>query len=380
MLERAQALARDPSLAVDDEALLSAASNLVAWGAFNEALKIIERLESQGLYPKEIWHLRGDISEGSDSGKFENWFLTKAIEIAKNPASDLKEVAAAASDLVRWGAVDEADIAIARMEADPRTRGEAASLKAASRQLRRSGILSAFSAVNSPEAAALNRPYEVLVAQGGLRANKAVVVFTGVGRRFWLSLQVLYHFLRKFDAHVIYLSDHSGTMYLNGLDSVDGGYPGLLTRIGELIDDLGVDRTFVMGSSSGGFMGLRAACDIGADAFLGLGIKTDVTPNGLPISQYEAKAVGVCRDAGLAINLRTYLAARRQPRRIALYAGDGASIDVAHAENLRGLPNVELFYLQQYSKHMVIPGLLARGQFAGVLQRFLAAAEPDDHN
>ena len=369
MLAAAQALSHDTATSQDPETIFSAASDLVEWGAFREAEQLLARLDSLGAYPDEVRRLRRTIDIFLRLGpEFHEQYLTDALAILQRADATPEELEKAADSFVKWGALDEAEAAIKRFERIPTLRGRAASMRAATRQLRKSGILSVFSPIGSAATANLNRPYEATLAKNDKSDGRLVVAFTGADRKFWMSLHVLYHYLSKFDVHVLYLHDHSSAMFLNGLDSVAPGYTAMLDLVRGVMRDVGARQTFIMGFSAGGFSGLRAASDLNADAFLGFGIRTDVSKaSTLPLSDYVAFARRHCRAPQMLIDLRPYLAARKSPTRVRLISAEGAKHDVAHAEHLRGLPNVEIGYLPAYNQHNVMPGLIARGLFPNVL-------------
>jgi hypothetical protein len=237
--------------------------------------------------------------------------------------------------------------------------------------MRRSQIFHELSRLGDSETSMLNRPYEVLVARR-LNARRAIIVYSGQLRRFWFSLNVLHQFLRRFEHHIIYLSDHTGHMYLNGLDSCGGSHDSLVAALRRTTAELGVECIHVMANSAGGFAGMRAALDLGAESFLGTGIRTDLTPGSrLPPGAVFGTAVQRCRDAKMLVNLRTLIEKAPAPPRIHLYCGANHTLDRAHAENLRGLPTVEVNVLEDESAHDIIGTLVGRGMFEDVLRRFI---------
>jgi pimeloyl-ACP methyl ester carboxylesterase len=268
-----------------------------------------------------------------------------------------------------WGSLDEADVALGRLRERSAYPGPVARLSAASRQLRRSGILRELQTLTPRKS--LNKPYEILIRRRE-GAGQVIIVFTGFALRFWLSLNALDQFLRRFDAHVIYLSDHSGTMYLNGLGSIGPGYDNLLRMLRKQLDILGPREILVLASSAGGFVGLRAAVDLQAQCFAGMSIRTTLSPSSrILMSPFEEQAVGACRYPEMLIDLRPFIQATTYPLCIQLYCGDRSELDAAHARNLAGIPRVEVNYLKDYEAHDAISGLIARGEFEQVLHRFV---------
>jgi hypothetical protein len=379
LLARAANLAKGDLADVSDDELLSAAGDLVEWGMHAEAHNLIGMLEQRGAHLKATARLRRIVKFASDPGPaFEPVFLSAALKTAKDPKATSRALMLAADSLLKWGALDAADAAIARLETMPDTAG-APALKAASRQLRRSGLLSTFSAVGHAELSGLNQPHEAVLARVSEGSDRLIIAFPGADGKFWLSLHVLYHFLKPYRAHILYLNDHSGSMFLNGLSTVAPGYPALVDLLRTHIRDLGVSRTHVMALSAGGFVGLRAAADIHAEGYLGLGIRTDMSrASRLSLSKYGSWAMDRCSDEAMLINLRPYIEKHAYPKSIQLISADGARHDIAHAENLRGVDRVRIAYLEKFRDHNVMPGLIARGLLQGVLDGFLG--KPGTHD
>jgi hypothetical protein len=275
--------------------------------------------------------------------------------------------------LVAHGDLDLADKVLARIESAGIL---VADLKAASRQLRRSGVLSRYRPIDHH--AGEGQGPEILVSRSATETDRLVVVFSGQAKRFWLSLQVLDRFLAPCGANVLYLSDQTGKAFLNGLSGSASGYDGLKATIEKIAGEFACSRLLVMATSIGGFVGLRAAADLGAESFLGLGITSDFSPDGtMAARRIGAELMEACADKSLLINLRTYLADKPYPRRALIVCGDGHADDVTQAENLRGLPRFEVLYLPRFNSHGVVMGLLARGQFESVLSRFLGDADSE---
>ena len=175
---------------------------------------------------------------------------------------------------------------------------------------------------------------------------------------------------------MIYLSDHSGAMYVNGLASVGPGYGSMIGMLREQLESLTPTDLYVMATSAGGFVGLRTAIDLQADAFTGMSIRSDLSPSSpimtLPFERYVLK---VCKDPEMLVNLRPLVEASDFPRRIQLYTGDALKIDLDHTENLRGIPRVKITYLDAHYRHDVVGGLIARGLFAGVLRHLIGESD-----
>jgi hypothetical protein len=297
----------------------------------------------------------------------------RALMIARSPAAfEVQQMRFAAETLVAFGAVDEADEMIARLEqAGVRT----PRLKAVSTHLRRSGILTDYRPVAALQGDDSTGLQEVLVSEARQKTDRVIVVFSGAAKRFWLSLELLNRFLAPHGAHIINLTDYTNMMYFNGLPKTAPGYDRMLVFLRGTAADLGASRLFLMANSGGGFIGLRAAADIGAESFLGLSIRTDFSrrPNSIA-NDFARRFANTKVDESLLIDMRGYLADKPFPRTGILVCGEGHPVDVAHADNLAALPNFKVVKLSEYGHHDSVSGLLARGQFETVLAEFMGEA------
>jgi len=370
-LAEAERVAKDP--AAQPQQLLGAVKQLFQEGAFGVADQALRRLESAGLFAAEVRHLRFGLDRIRDNGPDDYGpHIDRAATVVADPAATDDAVLAAADALVRYGAIADAERALERLQRAGVHPRRVARLRAASRQMKRSGILSSFTVVGRPLSETLTRPHEAMLSRHKPGSDRAIVVFTGGARQFWMTLHVLHQYVGKLDAHVVYLSDHRGRMYLDGLTGHARGYPDMLAMLKQTVDDLGVSKTFMMATSAGGYVGLRAAADLGAESFLGLSIRTDLT-GGQPLGVFEKRVIDRCQHKDMLMDLRPYLSGRPHPKRVHLYCGEANPLDAAHAAHLDGLPNVTVRYLPKYKLHDIVPELLSRGQFEDVLREFAPA-------
>ena len=357
--------------------LVDALGDLVTFGAFDAVDEAIRRLREQDKAPLYLIKLERLVNWLRRLGpQFEETRLAGAIVSVGDPLATNQQLLKAAECLVVWGSLDHADRALSQLRLRKAFPGPTERLTAASRQLRRSGILQELQTL-TPETS-LNKPYEVLLRRKP-GAKRVIIVFTGIAFRFWLSLNALHLFLRKLDAHVIYLSDHHASMFVNGIGSVGFGYDKLLAMLREQLRELDPRTVYILATSAGGFVGLRAAMDLKAECFAGMSIRTTLDP-GSPIqtSPFERYVIQVCRYPEMLIDLRPMVEASEYPRRIQLYCGDHNKIDIAHARNLAGIPRVEVRQIPGYRLHDAISGLIARGHFQHMLRDFVSgpAAAP----
>lgn len=382
LLAQALAVAANPHS--DTNQLMDAAGDLVAFGAFEAADRAMARLRQLGAPAAPFASLERTLAWMRRLGpQFEERFLRGAIAAVHDPKATAEQIARAAESLVVWGCLDEADKGIERLGESGVQSARVARLAAASRQLRRSGVLQELSAL-TPKTS-LNKPFEVLVRRKD-GASRTIVVFTGVAKRFWISLNTLHVFLRKLDANVIYLNDQSASMFVNGLASVGPGYGNMLKVLREQLAALrgegpGDNSLHVLATSAGGFIGLRTAIDLRADSFAGMSIRTTLADDGqVLMTPFERYAIRQCRDPAMLVDLRPILTASAFPRRIQLYCGDSNPFDMSHAKHLGGIPRVDITYIDDYRAHDTVGELIARGTFGEMLTRFVAptAASPEE--
>jgi hypothetical protein len=300
--------------------------------------------------------------------------VKEALKIARDPASTDRQLLKAAELLVSFGELDEADRLLDRLRRETANQREINKLVAASAALRRSGVLADLQVLGRGGGDVLRDRHEALTARRHAGSKRLIIVFTGLAPRFWLSLMLLHAFLKKFDAHVMYLSDFRRLMFLDGVETVGKGYDVTLHRLKEAVSDMAVQDIHVMGNSAGGFASLRYAIDLGAESYLGMSIRTDLSPGTkLPLGDFFKRPVVRETAPHMLVDLKPLLAASPHPKRIILFCGDGNLIDRAHVEHVADLPNVEVAMLENYGAHDVVPGILAIGKFEEVLHRFVYA-------
>jgi pimeloyl-ACP methyl ester carboxylesterase len=281
------------------------------------------------------------------------------------------EACGAADVLVSWGYLDLADRLLERLRPHEEYAAQVRRLSAASRQLRRSGIIDELTALGE-SGVEIDGRHEAYTARHKGGSRKVIIVFTGLDPRFWLSLMVLHAFLKRLGTHIVYLTDLRQLIFFDGLATVARGYRGLLMALLETIRSLGADDIHVMGNSAGGYVALRYAMDLHAKTFLGTSIRTDLSPGSrLPINEFFRNPQLAPFAAEMSIDLKPLLSRSAWPERIMLFCGEDNPGDLPHALHLADLPNVEVTTLAGYGNHDVISGLLGRGEFEAVLKRFM---------
>jgi hypothetical protein len=372
----AQALAVASSPHSSTQQLIDVAGDLVSFGALDAAESALRRVRERGELDPASLVLERSIDWLRRFGvRLEESFLTNALAVAAREGASEEQLLRAAETLLICGSLDEADRVLTRVSSNAAYAAPVARLAAASRQLRRSGILKELRTLTPRDS--LNKPYEVLLRRRA-GARRTIIVFSGIMLRFWLSLNVLHIFLRKLDANIIYLNDHSACLYLNGLASVGRDYNAMIGMLREQIRQFGSSQVFVLAISAGGFVGLRAAMDLKAESFAGMSIRSTLARStDEPLTPFAKDLVERCKDPSMFVDLADLLADSEYPRSIQLYCGEHNTKDRFQAERLTHIPRAEIVSVPGYRLHNPISGLIARGQFEAMLQKFVRTAAPE---
>lgn len=369
----AATLEQQPDAPLDDEELLTVASDLVAWGVRPAAMKVVGVLRRRtDRFDRELDALEQTLVEPAKRRQhYEETFLAHALNVPDDPEASPTRLLVASHTLLIWGAFDEAERALKRLERTPEYRPAVGGMRAAIQQLRASGIMESAIALGEGEpAAGFNAPREAMVVKGTGDPETAIIAFTGAARNFWVSLQVFHRLLSPHAGHVIYLADHANGAFYGGLTSVAPSYAALLGFLRAETAKLGIRRTYVLAASSGGFVGLRAAADLPAAGFLGFSIATDLTGR-LPITTLELRARAQCADPDLMIDLAPYLNARFAPARAIVFAPEGREMERLQAVNLKAVRRFDVRLLDD-DEHDSVKTLIQRGQMKPLLEEFFA--------
>jgi hypothetical protein len=295
--------------------------------------------------------------------------LATAREMVASRSGTLPQQLAAADVLVAHAELDAADRFLATLRVPDSAQPIVQRLMAVSARLRKFDAPQKLAAM-ADVVAHFSRPDE-LIDIAREHGSGTIVVFSDVTRRFWLSLPVLHLFLAPFGRRVLYLKDVRGSMFLGGLATFGQTYADTLRQLEGLLGPQRREGLHVMTSSAGGFVGLRAAADLGAAGFLGFSPGTDLSPGStLPLDRLAGGLRERDEHPGMLIDLRPYLEARQFPVKATIYCSRANRLDFAHSDNLRGLRGVRLEFIESAS-HNVVQHLVAAGTFADALEDFL---------
>lgn len=298
---------------------------------------------------------------------------------AVTPAASLREKLTAAEFLVTYGLYDEADAAIDAVHARMRARGVAGGsqtaklmerLAAVSRKFREANLAPKLRKLGNLGPQLLDAKQEALLstAKG---SRTLLVVFSTMYSDFWVSYPVLHCLLPTETVSVLYLKDPREMMYLCGLTTYGQTFAAMIEGIRSVARDLEISDIRIVAFSSGGYAALLAASMLGANGYLGLSIRTDLSPSSpLPTDRYVMREDFRRAAEAYLLDLKPILVERATPKRGVLYYGKLAKIDAEHARHLADLPN---FVIKEVpgTWHNTVISLLADGTFEGIVRNFL---------
>jgi hypothetical protein len=195
------------------------------------------------------------------------------------------------------------------------------------------------------------------------------VVFCGIRHGFGIQLNILHHcWLAQRRVNVIYVRDYAQNMYLTGIESL-GDVESTIRHLREQLSRLGTKKLICVGNSGGVFGALYYGALLKADASL-----LFAGPSSLDIGLQETERqsyprLSELRQAGKIDwpNIREIYQQNGMP--VSLYFGADNRVDRMQAENLAGVPNVQLEAVP--SRHHFMIDALAR---SGELERIFGAA------
>jgi len=296
-----------------------------------------------------------------------------AISAGYEPGAVPEVIGNAAEQLASWGLIEEASALLQRTGVADMLIAPVFRAHRVIGFLKNSRLVKELSALVSsgttPNQILQGRHDSLVYERRG--ATKLLIVLPGAGDQFFISLNVLWAFLRRLPISVVFLRDAEEALFLKGVKSHGGSLDATIERLRRLKEQLGQPELYVMGSSAGGFGGLIYALKLKARAFLGLSVHTDLSPTSpLPRMRFYARRELIARLPGLMIDTYPLVAAQNGAMRIKLFYASEQNVDRVQALHLMGLPNVEVEAVPG-KIHDVASLLLAQGRFMGVLGQFL---------
>ncbi len=271
---------------------------------------------------------------------------------------------------ITQGRLAEAMAVFESVRADPAHRPTAARAIAMGTQLLKSGLLRDLGwepPASGAVAGALAQPLRYSPPS----ARDVVLVFLGVGSRFFMQIASLHPFLKPFGHHVLYLRDMQWSVFLRGIDGLGASYEESVARLRDVCRGLGDGhaRIYCYGASMGGFGALRYGLDLGARRVLAIETMTS-TKGGLCRAQDEGWLAD--KLGPLAVDLRTLYRQHPTPPPATLYYGADNRRDAIHAERFADVPGARVVPVPGSADHDCLGKLIADARFPEILTEFLA--------
>jgi pimeloyl-ACP methyl ester carboxylesterase len=267
-----------------------------------------------------------------------------------------------------------------RLAQEPSLAQSAERMQVLCRQLARRAKRLPMEPYHDPAAASLPRPVEdpILAHESVMvlrrpNATRVILVFTGADHRVWVPVQVFQSYLPE-DAHVVFLRDPINAGHLFGLSALGFGYGNTLGGLQRLIQSLGADAIYCIGSSLGGQAAMRYGIDLGARRCLIFVPTTFPDPDAPSLAQKEAYLqidLQFAQPSGSNDLREVYLASPSYPPTTIVFGGANAD-DSQHARHMQDLPNVTLVEVADYAGHDVMSELIASDQLEVLIQDMLA--------
>lgn len=205
------------------------------------------------------------------------------------------------------------------------------------------------------------------------------LIFTGYGKQVGtVPLVLIDRLLAEHGASMIRLVDHTGLLYQNGIEQVAPDFETTVTQLKERIKALGGKRVFTLGTSGGGFGALRYGVTLGAENILTFSAPTNLQFDFLrKHKDFRARAV-IRRlntlltpeqlDIGKMLERHFY-----KPRIDVYYCAENSG-DLAQAENIKHLPNVNLHPIDDSDDHSSVNVAFSKGYLKADIERMLNAS------
>jgi acyl-coenzyme A synthetase/AMP-(fatty) acid ligase len=207
-------------------------------------------------------------------------------------------------------------------------------------------------------------------------SDAVLLCFCALQGTLGLPLSFMHSWHGRLPVSLVYLKDFLNLSGAAGFPSLGPDRESSVAGLRRLVARLGARRIFTLGVSSGGFAALYYGFRLGAMGALSLGGATDLT---VAFNQRIGNASACSRaiieaapDYGQRIGAM-YAAGRHAPRVLAAF-NSGNDVDRAQAEQLLGLPGVELVAVEGYSHHNVVESLVRERRYMSIAERLIGAA------
>jgi hypothetical protein len=303
----------------------------------------------------------------------ETWWDQRAYgrrsSAGGNPAADRPPSLREVEELLRFGTPAQAKRVLETLPAIDQDSATGRACAQIIRTIERSDLIEDLMAGGADPV----RPGTSLVWRNPAGADRALIVFSGGARGYWLLLDELHRVLRGCGVHLIYLRDFGASFYLAGDPDLGiADYRGMLALLRAQAAGLGATRLACLGNSAGGYAALRYALDLEAEAALTFSMLTN------PESRHEREVApalnAIARNnPGLVFDMaQAYAEAARPPRAILCF-GEGHQTDRQEAERMRDLPGVRLVPAAGLADHGAIRWFLRQGAVPGLVSALFEA-------
>jgi hypothetical protein len=207
-------------------------------------------------------------------------------------------------------------------------------------------------------------------------AAGTIIVFAGVqGGLGYLPFALVDGLLSRLPVNVVYLRDLGNRGFTAGVSSLGPDGAAMASGLRRIAHEIGGQKVVCIGASLGGLAAVRAAIQMDAHAAISF---AGPTIYGQEPSDAEADLGGgrSMRDTIFSALTRTETSVRDMIRRgvgTLVFQCYGAQYapDVANAQALVGLPNVELVTIRDCADHFVVHHMIAGTEFDDLLYRVL---------
>ena len=212
----------------------------------------------------------------------------------------------------------------------------------------------------------------VLIAPQQQPVKQAVLIFGGnADRNFPISPPIL----EITNAHVIMIKDPSRCFGLCDIPRLGKDFEANIARMKRILKELGVEKLYSLGFSSGGFAAMKFALALEAEGVLCFSSPTSLDIEDEPgssISKYPQLALLYRKARHLGTSMvREYNAKSPHPGVILVFGAEHAR-DKYFAEHMAPVAGVELEPLSGHQLHATFIEAVSRGMFASLFARMLA--------
>ncbi len=234
-------------------------------------------------------------------------------------------------------------------------------------------------AAHVPTDAELKRPVmtsysgeEIVLSPAGKPAP-VLIVFSGLSDNFSVPPPTFDRFLAALGASAIFMSDRNRLCFAAGSKGMGLNFDQTIAYLREKLAELQCTRLVTLGTSAGGYAALLYGLNMRAHSVLGFGSVTNATPEYLstdPRGRLVAKRAARQVEPK-NLDVRPMIVDPANTTDVHLYYGEGMEVDSRNSKHLEGLPRVALHPVMNFDRHQVLPELVVRGEFQGILEKAL---------